>query len=218
MNSNPIKTVTVYCGELCQSDERTSTTLNLMNRPHNGFEANIAIGYEKFVNNPESLPPRILDLLQLAAHIFCADRLINRGERNSVNYDSWSRSIEFHLPVFDIEFWSNSSLQTALSDCLNFMTGDRKYTFTFEKSNDNPLDFGNQQLSLFTDEISFVDGADTSDIILLSGGLDSLAGAIEHLNEYKNNKLIAVTHKSNQSVKKTQKTVVEHLNHDMITV
>ena len=211
MTSSSLKTVTVYCGELCKSNECNATTLNLLNRPLNGIEANITIRYEKFVIDPESLSPRILDLLQLAAHIFCADRLINRGERKSVNNESWARTIEFHMPVIDIEFWSDAALQTALSECLQFMTGDRKYSFVFTKANLSPLEPQARQLSLFTDEISFVDGADTANVMLLSGGLDSLAGAIEHLNIYGNQNLITVTHKGNNSVKKTQKAVVDHL-------
>jgi len=75
------KLVKVFCGELCRSVECTSTELNLLNRNINGLEANITIGYEKFVKDPENLPPRILDFLQIAAHIFCADRLIYRGGR-----------------------------------------------------------------------------------------------------------------------------------------
>ncbi|MDR3361368.1 MAG: hypothetical protein LBO64_00720 [Desulfovibrio sp.] len=116
MTSTSPKTVTVYCGELCQSNKCNATILNLLNRPLNGIEANISIGYEKFVKDPESLPPRILDLLQLAAHVFCADRLIDRGERASVNYGSWARTIEIHLPVLDIDFWENADLQHSLSD------------------------------------------------------------------------------------------------------
>jgi len=89
MTSTSLKTVTVFCGELCKSNECNATTLNLLNRSLNDIAANITIGYEKFVNDPESLSPRILDLLQLAAHIFCADRLINRGDRESVNNESF---------------------------------------------------------------------------------------------------------------------------------
>jgi 7-cyano-7-deazaguanine synthase in queuosine biosynthesis len=210
MTSSP-KVVTVYCGELCLSDECNATTLNLLNRPLNGFEANITIGYEKFISDPESLSPRILDLLQLAAHIFCADRLMNRGERKSVNNESWARTVELHLPVIDIDFWSNTALQTVLSECLQFMTGDRKYSFVFEKANLSPLVPVARQLSLFTEEMSLIDDIDTADVMLLSGGLDSLAGAIERLNEHSGRNIIAVNHKGNNSVKKTQKAVVEHL-------
>ena len=211
MTSSSPKIVTVYCGELCKSNKSNSTILNLLNRPLNGIEANITIGYEKFVNDPESLSPRILDLLQLAAYVYCADRLINRGERTSVNNESWARTIEFHMPVIDIDFWTNTALKTALSECLQFMTGDRKYSFCFTKANLSPLEPRAKQLSLFTDEISFVDGIDSADVMLLSGGLDSLAGAIEYLNENGERNLITVTHRGNNSVKKTQKAIVEHL-------
>lgn len=211
MTPNPLKTVTVYCGELCLSNKCDATTLNLLNRPLNGIEANITIGYEKFVYDPESLSPRILDLLQLAAYVYCADRLINRGERTSVNNESWARTIEFHLPVIDIDFWSNTALQVALSECLQFMTGDRKYSFFFEKANLSPLIPKAKQLSLFSDEVSFVENVDSADVMLLSGGLDSLAGAIERLNDHRKQKLITVNHKGNNSVKKTQRTVIEYL-------
>ena len=211
MSHTSPKTATVYCGELCHSSDCTATTLNLLNRPINGLKANITINYEKFVNDPESLKPRILDLLQLAALVFCADRLISRGERTSRDNESWARTIEVHLPVIDFDFWTDPALQVALSECLQFMTGDRKYSFIFKKANLSPIEPLARQLSLFTDEIGLVDGADTAEVMLLSGGLDSLAGAIEYLNEYKSQNLITVTHKSSNSVKKTQKAIVEHL-------
>jgi len=208
MTTSP-KPVTVYCGELCKSQECNTATLNLLNRSLNGIEPNISIGYEKFVNNPESLSPRIIDLLQVAAHIFCADRMISRGKRGSVDNKSWARTIEFHLPVIDIDFWSSPALQVALSQCLQFMTGDRKYSFVFKEANVKlhvP-----RQLSLFTEEMSLVAGADTADVMLLSGGLDSLAGAIEYLNEHSDRNLITVTHKANHSVKRTQESIVGDL-------
>ena len=211
MTSTSPKVVTVYCGELCKSNECNATTLNLLNRPLNGIAANITIGYEKFVNAPERLSPRILDLLQLAAHIFCADRQIHRGDRRGVDYDSWARTFEFHMPMIDIDFWSNTALQHALSECLQYMTGDRRYSFVFEKANLNPLELKAKQLSLFANEASFVSNANVADVMLLSGGLDSLAGAIEHLNEFSDKSLIIVNHNSNTAVKKTQKAIMECL-------
>jgi 7-cyano-7-deazaguanine synthase in queuosine biosynthesis len=210
-NASP-KLVKVFCGELCRSIECTSTELNLLNRDINGFEANITIGYAKFVKEPENLPPRILDLLQIAAHVFCADRLIYRGGRDSISNKAWGRSFEFHIPVLDYDFWSNQTLQNALSDALVFMTGDRKYSFVFEKSKLGHLPKSElKQLSLFGDAVEQIDGTDGADVLLFSGGLDSLAGAIERLNTLPDNKLIVVSHKANNSVTNTQKQLVEHL-------
>jgi len=58
-NASP-KLVKVFCGELCRSNECTSTELNLLNRDINGLEANITIGYAKFVKEPENLPASVL--------------------------------------------------------------------------------------------------------------------------------------------------------------
>ena len=212
MTSVSPKLVKIFCGELCRSDTCTSTELNLLNRNINGLGANITIGYTKFVKEPENLPPRILDLLQIAAHIFCTDRLVYRGDRNSISNKAWGRSLEFHIPVLDYDFWNNQALKNALSEALVFMTGDRKYNFVFEKSELGHLPKPNlKQLSLFEDEVEQIVGADRADILLFSGGLDSLAGTIERLNIIPDNKLIVVSHKSNKSVIRTQQKIVENL-------
>ena len=82
--SNEMKKISVYCGELCTSSNCDSETINLLNSDCGELEANIAVGLQKFVEDPEALPPRIIDLLQLASYIYCADRLANRGERESL--------------------------------------------------------------------------------------------------------------------------------------
>jgi hypothetical protein len=212
MTSTSSKSSTVYCGELCKNNKSNATEINLLNRNLRDIEANITIGYEKFVKDPETLSPRILDLLHLAAHIFCADRMISRGTRDSVNFDSWARVIEFHIPVLDIEFWSNSNLLQSLSECLQYMTGDRKYNFHFEQAKMNHIEPRTKQLSLFTNQSQFVHNTGDADVMLLSGGLDSLAGAIEHLNEEPHRNLIAINHKSNNQVIKTQTAIINELN------
>ena len=206
------KLIKVYCGELCRSTEHTSTELNLLNRDINNLEANISIEYAKFVKEPENLPPRILDFLQIAAHVYCADRLVHRGERDSISNNAWARSLEFHVPVLDYDFWNNPLLKKALSDALVFMTGDRKYDFVFHKSELGHLpkeEF--KQLTIFSDEDKLVEGGDDSDVILFSGGLDSLAGVVERLNQFPSNKQILVSHVANNVVMHTQKKIVEHL-------
>ena len=56
---------------------------------------NVNIQLPKFVRDVMHLPPRILDLLEIAGYIFSADRLIPRGSRNSVEYHNWAREIHF---------------------------------------------------------------------------------------------------------------------------
>jgi hypothetical protein len=163
-NASP-KLVKVFCGELCLSDRCTSTELNLLNSNMNNLEANIVTGYDKFVKDPENLPPKILDLIQIASYVFCADRLVNRGSRRSLSNRAWGRNFEFHIPVLDHVFWNNQMLKNALSEALVFMTGDRKYNFVFERSELGHLPKTElKQLSLFNENTETFNRVDYSDV------------------------------------------------------
>ena len=76
----PVKTIQVYCGELCRSSECGPDTINLVNYRVNDLEPNVKIGYEGFISDPKTLSDRVLDLLQISAMVFCADRMARRGE------------------------------------------------------------------------------------------------------------------------------------------
>ncbi|MFZ7101930.1 MAG: hypothetical protein ACOWWO_04610 [Peptococcaceae bacterium] len=204
--------IRVNCGELCASRDCTASEINLLHRDIGDITANITIGYAKFVKDADELPERILDLLQIAAYVFCGDRMVNRGSRKSVNNESWARSFEFHIPVLDLDFWSNAKTKKALNDALTFMTGDRVYNFIFSQSDKNPAEIINKQISLFSGEYQTLDEAENTDVMLFSGGLDSLAGAVQRLNEYTERSLCVVSHKSNKTVTHTQKVLIAELN------
>ncbi len=95
-------------------------------------DRNINIQLPKFVRDVMHLPPRILDLLEIAGYIFSADRLIPRGSRNSVEYHNWARGIHFIIKVRDFDFWNNPDTRRKLTDTLLFMTGDKEYHFSFQ--------------------------------------------------------------------------------------
>lgn len=204
--------IRVFCGELCKTNECNSSTINLLHRDINGILANITIGFEKFVRDPEMLPPRILDLLQIAAYIFCADRMANRGARNSINNDSWARTFEINVPVMDYDYWNNAKVLSALEEALQFMTGDRKYHFNLHQATQNTLGPVTKQTSMFSGEFEALDDVEQTDIVLFSGGLDSLAGTIQRLNEEGNRKICAVSHRANKTVMHTQHAIIGDLN------
>src|SRR5439155_5309679 len=99
-----------------------------------------------------------------------------RGTTDSLEYHRWSRSLEFVIKVREPDFWSRDDVQAALSRALCYMTGDRQYRFVFQPGHStpptqlfdagkiSPAPFGNPAVALF------------------SGGLDSLAGAMELLS------------------------------------
>ena len=214
MSKSPSRIIQVYCGELCKSSECTPYELNLLNYAINDLEPNVTIGYEGFIFDPHTLSDRILDLLQISSMVFCADRMSRRGERESISNGSWARSFEFHISVLDHEFWNQDIVRKTLSEALCFMTGDRSFTFDFQKAELGHFEEKkNQQLSLFPKETDRVEDADAYDVMLFSGGLDSLAGLLEELAN-PNKKVIVVSHMSNNVVIHLQQELIAKLNHD----
>jgi hypothetical protein len=151
MTESPPKAVNVICGELCKTRDCTSTDINLLHQDVNGLTANVSFGYAKFVKTPDELPVRVIDLLQIASYIFCADRMASRGSRESIANTGWARSFNLTIPVRDHAFWAEDNVIKFLNDALSFMTGDRKYDFTFTKAQEPMLSDANIQLALFSD-------------------------------------------------------------------
>jgi hypothetical protein len=199
----------IFCGEnVTKVNSEKDYQLSYYNV--GDFEANIATKFAKFHSNINELQSKILDLLEIAVYVFSSDRSILRGDRKSLSNKKWARTFNFHIPVRDIDFWNNSKITASLSEALGFMSGDRKYNFFFTKYKNRA--FMDHQPTLFTDDIIPLDIRDDINIMLFSGGLDSLAGAIELLNSTNNKKLYLVAHKSNSNVIKTQKGLIEALS------
>ena len=50
--------------------------------------ATVRLGLPDFVRSVNFLPDRCLDLLEIAAYVFAADRLTSRGSREAVEYQA----------------------------------------------------------------------------------------------------------------------------------
>jgi len=152
------------------------------------------------------LPPRLLDLLEIAAYVFSADRLSYRGSPTAVEYHRWSnRSFQYNIRVRDDDFWGKDETRRLLSNAIEFLSGDRTHSFSFQSGHTTP------PASLF-DKEDFQPSAPESDtsIILFSGGLDSLTGAVKRLEESDDN-ILLVSHWSQYQILKTQRSLVEAL-------
>lgn len=107
-----------------------------------------------------------LDVIILAAHVYAADTRISRQTESQ---DTWTREIQLHVPVSNPALWGSTT--DILISALNFLTGD-KWTITFRDRNFTPQSKTTRDQTLTTRFDS---------ICLLSGGLDSLIGAIDLL-------------------------------------
>lgn len=158
-----------------------------------------------FVYRYGPIPDRAKDLAEIATYVFAADRRVSRGKKSALQYDAWARSFEFHIRVRDIEFWQSRQVQEALTELLLFITGDRSLSFVFLPGrSEDPV-------HLF-DREEFVDPpVKKFHVMLFSGGLDSLAGAVERLSTTSEH-VCLVSHESGQtSTKKTQTGLIRAL-------
>jgi len=166
---------------------------------------NVNINLKNFVTDIYKLSDRCKDLLEIAGYIFAADRKTSRGSNKLVEYHSWSRSFHFHIYVRDYKFWNRKEIQTLLEQALCFMSGDHSYKFTFYQAGpDFPT-------NLFDNENFVIDTPNNLRVMLFSGGIDSLAGAVELLETTKA-EVCLVSHQSGQwGVLKTQRIINEEI-------
>lgn len=187
---------------LDQTQPRKVLALDYVDRGE--VRPNVRLSLPRFVQNVYHLPDRLLDLLEIAAYVFCADRTISRGARDAVEYHAWSRNWEFVVKVRDHDFWSRPAVVNKLTKALVFMTGDREFAFTFQPGHATP------PTSLFDGADFGVETARSRSIVLFSGGLDSLAGALHQLNNT-DSKVCLVSHRSQTGTVRTQNALVSAL-------
>ena len=194
----------ILCGGLTAGggeSKKGTVPLHLWGK-HANVHLKISDISEKMVAN---IPPILVDLLEIATYVYCADQATTRGGGNAKNYGAkWRRRFQFHIPVRKPEVWSSEPVLTALRDTLGFLSDD-EYEFTFEKLSDPPpvsqyLDFGPGRATGFKAE----------EVILFSGGPDSLGGAVQEAAAGKRT-LALVSHRSSPKIAKRQKELLEDL-------
>lgn len=173
-----------------------------------GPRANVNIQLEnvaKILN--EHIPPRIIDLLEIASYVFTGDCATSRG-RQWTDYEStepWDRDLSFVVPVRDLEFWRRSEVQGLLRETLGFLSND-KYSFEFvplerDRTLQNYLQFGKLEDWPFY-------GVDR--VVMFSGGLDSLAGAVQMARDGR--KAVLVSHRPVTTLDSRQRRLFRELD------
>lgn len=118
-----------------------------------------------------------LDIWFFSVYIHLIDNLL---PRNEIAVDNWLREINVKIPVSDPLVWNSNS--NSIIDALNFLTGD-EWNIEFYQ-------LGNKYFC--NDELELEEDINIEKVCLLSGGLDSLAGAINLINS--DNDILFVSH------------------------
>jgi len=147
--------------------------------------------YKVILGKASKLPSsRILDLLSLAISVYTADLKIPR----KFSKDRWTRTILLHIPVISLTTWQKTT--SSITKMLDFLTGDR-WEISFRKSNFKPKLTINNKVEK------------VSKVSLFSGGLDSLVGAIDLLED--GERVALVGHHGAGITNKVQETVLDEL-------
>jgi hypothetical protein len=152
-----------------------------------------------------NIPEAHLDLLEIASYVYAADSASGRGGATDAQMGArWRRKFRFIIPVRLPALWSTEIVSSALVETLGFLSDD-EYAFEFQPA---------YQPGATKEYFEFPTnrGAEFSpdEVILFSGGLDSLAGTVEEL--VANGKIVAlVSHRSATKIVGTQKFLVGQL-------
>ncbi|SCW80725.1 7-cyano-7-deazaguanine synthase (queuosine biosynthesis) [Sphingobium faniae] len=151
-----------------------------------------------------NIPDVLLDLLEVAAYVYCADQQTRRGSELLTDYGAgWRRRMVFQIPVRSHIIWQREEVREGLENMLGFLSDDH-YTFEFVPAK-SPLAASEAYFSDLTDRTDQPD-----EIALFSGGMDSFAGVIEAQAEGK--KMVLVGHHAASKIFNIQKQLIEALN------
>jgi hypothetical protein len=173
----------------------------------NGPLANVNLRITNIAERLSSDVPDVLtDLIEIATYVYSADQAVTRGGDGVVAFgQNWRRKFTFHIPVRELEFWLLPVVQECLRDTLSFLSDD-EYDFKFGKQ---------QEATPIQRYLEFAESADQHDeldeVLLFSGGLDSLGGAVQE-GVCNGRRVGLVSHRSNPKIHSKQKQLVEDLN------
>jgi len=209
-SDSEILPVRVYCSGFSPPKGRKPKCkeLTLEYRPGQKAEQNVSLGLAEFTRSVYHLPPRIQDLLEIAAYVFCADRYADRGDRDRLEYHRWSREFEYFIRVRDAKFWNSKAALALLRESLVWITGDRDHRFTFQGGHST------SKVDMLNEEEFVPKEQGEPKVVLFSGGLDSLAGVVDLL-ESTTDPIWLVSHRSaNPGTTRTQEALYAALTRE----
>lgn len=195
-----------YTIRLSQKDTNAteSPLISIVDPENDELLCHVSINFSKLISGDNLPSETAMDLLLIASTVYTLDREIQRRAA----LDRWTRNFIVKVPVSSANSWSKAA--NSLSECLNFLSGD-KWKFSFEnrsiplyspkpkrrkKNNPVPVQPTPEAVSLF------------------SGGVDSFVGCIDWLHEHPQKTIALVGHHDPtiSGVQKSQENVLKAIN------
>lgn len=195
----------VFCGGLPAGRNRADALHIDVNAPAGSpNRVNLHIG-DLAKRLADNIPDVLTDMLEIAAYVYCADQFTKRGTSQMTDMGAeWRRKFRFKIPVRRSDIWSKDEIRDALTETLGFLSED-EFDFDFvQATNSMPL----QSYLGFSDPAAQAISPD--EVILFSGGLDSLAGAVDALLGGQK-RVALVSHRGSKMIASRQETLVAAL-------
>jgi 7-cyano-7-deazaguanine synthase in queuosine biosynthesis len=193
----------VFCGDGEQSQRASGHRLHLnLHGAHANVRLQISDISRRLLAN---IPDVLADLLEVASYVYAADGAVGRGGRTDAHMGAWwRRTLRFVIPVRRPDLWSSDAVSAGLVEMLTFLSDD-SYAFEFRPLASPPamaeyFELGGHEGSAFMPD----------EVILFSGGLDSLSGAVEELVQDER-KVALVSHRSATKIAGAQQQLVHQL-------
>jgi hypothetical protein len=152
------------------------------------------------------LPDVAADLVELATYVYCADQATTRGGEKEFEYgQKWRRNFRFEIPVRCPDVWKDPKVGEPLKRTLGFLSDD-DYEFAFTNLKNPPAFKDYLEWNTASAGVS-----DIQEVMLFSGGADSLGGAVEEVLT-QGNKVALVSHRPVTKISKRQKDLVSLLS------
>lgn len=167
---------TISVGKLTYDTSSGAGMINI--KDASGGNSTLNIDFETILPFINLINKEVLDFFIISATVYGIDRFVER-KQNSV--DGWTRELKVNFPVHNPAKWN--TCKEEMNKLLSFLTGDywkvefRKETFDLPKA---ALD---KEYSILFAQVS-----------LLSGGLDSLIGALDFLKQAPQQRILFVSH------------------------
>ena len=172
-----------------------------------GLSRNVNIRMEDLAKVfQKQVSPRMKDLLEIAAYIYTADCATKRNGKweDEDATEPWPRDLHFIIPVRDLAFWQGKAVVDLLVKTVAFLSDDTcQFDFCAADSEERDQDYfqfgGDKDWPLY----------DQDRVIMFSGGLDSLAGAVQQASRKRG--VILVSHRPVAAQSKRQRELFKAL-------
>lgn len=147
------------------------------------------------------IPSLLVDMLEIGSYVYAADQATRRGGETLPHEGrDWRRELRFDIPVRNPDVWKSAEVIDALKGTLSFLSDDY-YEFHFRKLIKEPPP------KLYFDYDEGNPWFEADEVMLFSGGLDSLTGLCQATVK-DNRRVVLVSHWAAPQIAKRQRMLV----------